>query len=117
MTIVEFEARSERLRDDGRVVWVAGELDLYTAPELERALLAAAGDGAGMVVVDFSGCTFVDSSAVRVLVEANRRLEQANGTLKIVAAAPAVRRPFELTGLDGLFDFYPSRTAALGGES
>jgi anti-sigma B factor antagonist len=117
MAIVEFEARSEPLRDGTWLVWVVGELDLYTAPELERAVLAASGEGAGAVVVDLSGCTFLDSTALAILVEANRRLGHANGGLKIIGTAPVVRRPFELTGLDRLFDFYPTRTAALDEEN
>jgi anti-sigma B factor antagonist len=117
MAIVEFEARSERLRDGTWLVWVAGELDLYTAPELERAVLAARGEAADTVLVDLSGCTFLDSTALAILVEANRRLGNANGGLKIIGAAAAVRRPFEITGLDRLFLFYPTRVAALDGES
>ena len=95
---------------------MVGELDLYTAPELERTLLAAADAGAA-VMVDLSGCTFLDSTALAILVEANRRLGNANGGLKIIGAAAAVRRPFEITGLDRLFTFYPTRTAVLDGES
>jgi anti-sigma B factor antagonist len=99
------------------LVQVTGELDLYTAPEFERALLAAEGDAADMVMVDLSGCTFMESTALAMLVAASRRLDGGNAALKIVAAAPAVRRPFELTGLDRLFDFYPTRMAALDGEA
>src|ERR687887_2045691 len=87
MAIIEFEARSERLVNGTCLVWVAGELDLHTAPELERALLAAATEAPGPVMVDLSGCTFLDSTALAILVEANRRLE-ANGGVKIVGAAP-----------------------------
>ena len=68
-------------------------------------------------MVDLSGCTFLDSTALAILVEANRRLGDANGALKIIGAAPAILRPFELTGLDRLFAFYPTRTAVLDGES
>ena len=117
MAIIEFEARSERLVNGTCLVWVAGELDLHTAPELERALLAAATEAPGPVMVDLSGCTFMDSTALAILVEASRRLDGANGRLTIIAAAPAILRPFQITGLDRLFVFYPTRMAALSGES
>jgi anti-anti-sigma factor len=64
-----------------------------------------------------SGCTFLDSTALAILVEATRRLGHTNGALRIIGAAPAVRRPFEITGLDRSFAFYPTRVAALDGES
>jgi anti-sigma B factor antagonist len=117
MAIVEFDATSERLRDGTRLVYVAGELDLHTAPELERTVLPEAGEGVCPVIVDLTGCTFIDSTALAILLELNRRLKHGNGALKIVAAAPAILRPFEITGLDRLFVIYPSRTAAIGGES
>jgi anti-sigma B factor antagonist len=113
MAIMEFEAGRELLADGTCVVCVAGELDLHTAPEFERALLAGAGERAETFILDLSGCTFLDSTALGILVEANRRLGNGNGAVKIVAAAPAIRRPFEITGLDRLFDFYPTRMAAL----
>ena len=112
MSVVEFQARSERLRDGTRIVAVAGELDLYTAPELEQALLAI--DGA-RAVVDLSECTFIDSTALALLVEANSRLGYPQARLSIVAAAAEIRRPFELTGLDRRFAFYPTMSAALEG--
>ena len=59
--------RSRASRDGGAtVVRVEGELDMSTCPELEHALEGA--DLADHVVVDLSGCTFFDSSALRVLV-------------------------------------------------
>lgn len=116
MAIVEFVASSERLTDGARLVRVAGELDLHTAPQLERTLLSAAEERVATVMVDLSSCTFIDSTALAMLVQAKRRLAGANA-MKIIGAAPAIRRPFEITGLDRLFDFYPTRMSALNGET
>jgi anti-sigma B factor antagonist len=110
---VEFQAKSERLDDLTLVVSVAGELDVYTVPHLERALLAA--DGARSVVVELSECTFVDSSTLAVLLEASRRLSLSDARLLIVATSADVLRPFELTGLDSEFAFHASVAAALNG--
>ena len=88
-----------------------------TSPTLSTSSSSAKGEGAGAVLVDLSGCTFLDSTALAILVEATRRLGHTNGALRIIGAAPAVRRPFEITGLDRSFAFYPTRVAALDGES
>ena len=111
---LEFEATGEQRADGTFVVSVAGELDLYTAPEFERALLAA--DGAGSVVVDLSRCTFIDSSALGRLLAANRRLGLAQARLSIVAPSAEVRQPFQLTGLDREFAFHQSLALALNGR-
>ena len=111
MELDGFQARSERLEDGTLVVSVVGELDFFTAPEFEEALLAA--DGARSVVVELSGCTFIDSGALGVLVAADRRLAKAR--LSVVASSAEIRRPFELTGLDRKFAFHASLASALNG--
>lgn len=60
------------VRRHGAVVTLAGEVDLNTSDLLksELALACAFGDGAGDVVIDFSGLTFIGSSGLHVLIEA-----------------------------------------------
>ena len=61
---------------DGVVVTsVRGELDLETAGELRRRL-GSEGDEARRRVVDLSGCTFIDSTGVGLLVRAFRAAER-----------------------------------------
>jgi anti-anti-sigma factor len=59
------------VRRRGAVVALAGEVDLTTSELLrsELALACAHGDGAGDVVIDFSGLTFIGSSGLHVLIE------------------------------------------------
>jgi anti-anti-sigma factor len=111
MELDAFQARSERLEDGTLVVSVVGELDLYTVPELERALFAA--NGTRSVVVELSGCTFIDSAALDVLLAEDRRL--ATARLSVVARSAEIRRPFELTGLDRELPFHASLASALNG--
>jgi anti-sigma B factor antagonist len=94
----EFAIESITAGDGELVVSVAGELDLYTAPRLERALLEA--DGASRTTVDLSRTTFVDSTALHVLLVAARRLDAAGAPFVVLAPDPNVRRVFVLTGLD-----------------
>jgi anti-sigma B factor antagonist len=115
MELVEFQVTSERLEDDACVISVAGDLDLYTIPEFEQALLAA--DGARAVVVELSECTFLDSTALGILVKAKRNLWLAGTTLFVAGASAAIRRPFELTRLDRAFSFHPSVASALDGAT
>jgi anti-sigma B factor antagonist len=107
-----FDVWSNRLADGGPVVVGArGELDLHTAPELERALAAVA-DGAARLIVDLSAATFIDSTTLHVLLVQARRTEAAGGELVVVAADPNVRRVFEITGFDRLFSVVPALEAA-----
>lgn len=66
------------LDSDTSSIAVEGELDLATAPDLE-ALLDGALDAGRRVLVDLSETVFVDSKALRVLLDASRRLGACAG--------------------------------------
>lgn len=80
------------------VLALVGELDAYTGPALSQAL-AAAGD----VTLDLSGVTFVDSSALRILVLAHQQRAEHGARLRLQAPSDAVRRLLDVSGLDRLF--------------
>lgn len=112
MEEIEFRARSERLADETHVVSVAGELDMYTAPEFERAL-ELNGSANGRLVIDLSACTFIDSTALGILLRADRHI--GGNALLVVAAGVEVLRAFEVSGVARRFALHPSLEAALNG--
>jgi anti-anti-sigma factor len=77
------------------MVSVAGELDVATAPELERVLQALSGH----VVVDCRSLQFMDATAVGVIIRASRRLD----SLRLVNVAPFIRRMLEIVEVDAVF--------------
>jgi anti-sigma B factor antagonist len=85
------------------VLRAAGELDVNTAPELREQLARLINDGVRRIVVDLTDVSFVDSTALSVLVSALKRLRQADGDLALASPNPSVRRVFEITGLTRLF--------------
>src|SRR5688572_22088166 len=101
--VLEFVISSRRLANGTFVVAVSGEVDLYTAPELERALAGPLAEGTAQLVVDLSDATFVDSTALHVLLRSARQLDRDAGELIVVVPDPNVRKLFEITGLDRLF--------------
>ena len=94
--------------DDVAIVRFRGEADLHTAPILRDALEEAIETGAGTLVVDLTGVTFVDSMMLGVLLGATRRTRPRGTRMRIVVDDPHVRRVFELTLLDRVLELYPS---------
>jgi anti-anti-sigma factor len=88
--------------DDGVVVVVlSGEHDVYTAPALREKIDAVIEDGAPFVI-DLTPTTFLDSSVLRVLLEARRQAEERGIGFAVAlndSEAPGVRRILEVTGL------------------
>ena len=109
--------RIELDRSDGGVVVVvlSGEHDVYTAPELRDRIDSVIEEGAPFVI-DLTPTTFLDSSVLRVLLEARRRAEE-NGLGFAVALsdaeAPGVRRILEVTGLIPVLPVVETREVAL----
>ena len=88
------------LRGD-RLLIVAGELDLATVPELARMLGALRARGHA-VVLDLADVTFMDSSGLSLLLEAQLDADRDGWEFSIRRASEAVRRIVALAGLQRL---------------
>ena len=91
-------AVSLRVEQNGRgpVVYVAGDLDIATAPQLRGCLRSLRGSS---VTLDFSAVTFMDSTALGVLIGARQRLQQVGGSLVLRGVQPPQMKVLEVTGL------------------
>jgi anti-sigma B factor antagonist len=110
---VNFDVKTEKVDESTYVIALAGEVDLYTAPEFKQQLLDVIGEGGKDVVVDFSDTTFIDSTTLGVLVGGVKRLRAQDGRLSLVCSDRNIRKIFEITGLDRVFTIYPTRDEAL----
>ncbi len=112
---MNFDIKTEQLGDDRYVIALAGEVDLYTAPEFKQQLLDVIAQGAKNVVVDFTDTTFIDSTTLGVLVGGVKRLRSTDGQLALVCADRNITKIFEITGLDRVFTIYATRAEAVDG--
>ena len=110
---MNFDINTEHLNGDTYVISLAGEVDLYTAPEFKQQLLEVIGQGGKEVIVDFSDTTFIDSTTLGVLVGGVKRLRSNDGQLSLVCSDRNITKIFEITGLDRVFTIYPSREEAV----
>ena len=110
---MNFDIQTDKLSDDAYVISLAGEVDLYTAPEFKQQLLEVIGQGGKNVVVDFSNTTFIDSTTLGVLVGGVKRLRTNDGQLSLVCSDRNITKIFEITGLDRVFAIYDTRDEAV----
>ena len=109
----QFSLHEEHLDHQRHVIAVAGEIDLFTAPELKSALAAAVEGGRTRIVVDLTETSFLDSTALGVLIGAVKRLRTRDGVLTIVNTDRNIAKTFEITGLDQIFTIRPTRGEAI----
>src|SRR5947209_4263965 len=83
-----------------RDVVVNGDVDLSTAPALERAITeAVTADGVTRVLVDLSAVEFMDSSGIAVLLKGRRAADERSVEFRVTGGHGIVRQVLELTGV------------------
>lgn len=88
------------------VVVTLAEVDVATADELRSELatavkrhLAAADARSVPLTIDLSAVTFLDSTGLGAILDADRAVRAAGGRLELVGLQPTVRRVLEVTGV------------------
>ena len=99
------------------VISVHGDTDMYVADELRVRLATAIDAAPTALVLDLSGVTFLDSMALGVLLGGLKRMREIGGQLRVVTPRAEIRRIFEVTMLDELFDIDSSQDEALAAAS
>jgi anti-sigma B factor antagonist len=101
---------------DCALIRVAGEIDVYTAPQLREAILSLIGDGVSHVIADLRGVEFLDSTGLGAIVGGHKRLRTNDGSLVLAASPDRIVRLFRITGLDRAFSLHPSVPEAIAVE-
>ncbi len=118
MSPLPFEVRKETLDGGVEAIEVLGELDMNTAPELERALEEAIADPGAAVMLDLCDCEFIDSTGIALIVRSWQRLDRdggdgGRGRLVLCSHNHQVRRLLQITGVESQISLHDQRDAAL----
>jgi anti-sigma B factor antagonist len=93
------------------VVAASGELDAFVAGDLDDAFARAT--RASHLVVDLRAVSFMDSTALGILVRAVRAVDDRAGEVRVVLPNGTARRIFEITTLDRVLPVSESLGEAL----
>jgi anti-sigma B factor antagonist len=96
-----------RASTDGDAVIVAprGELDMATVGAVEQELRRALRAGANKLVLDLRGLSFMDSTGLHLVARWSKDSSRDGFDFELEQGPPAVRRVFELSGMDGQLPF------------
>jgi anti-sigma B factor antagonist len=95
------------------VVAAPEEIDITNAERLRSALLKAAADGHGPLVIDMTRTRFCDSSGLHALIAAHKRAQTEDREVRLVIPRPPVLRVFALTGMDTVIPNFTTLAEAL----
>jgi anti-sigma B factor antagonist len=94
------------------VIELEGEVDVYTAPQLKQQMISLLESGSSQMMIDLTKVEYLDSTALGVLIGGLKRMREREGNLSLICPSPRIRRVFEITGLDKIFDIYNSEADA-----
>jgi anti-sigma B factor antagonist len=91
------------------VISVGGELDLYTAPQLQDVVTGVLEADGPRIAIDLTDVGFVDSSGLGVIVACLTGARDRGGDLVLVAPpTSSLTRLLTLIGLDATISTHPS---------
>jgi len=94
--------------DGMKILTVAGEIDVYTAPQFKEAVNGIIAGGQKHLIIDLSDVTYMDSSGFGTLLSATRRLRPQGGTINLVKCNSSIDRILRITRLNTVFNTYDS---------
>lgn len=75
---------------------LSGRLDTITAPILEKTIVENSCE-VEKLVLDFKGLEYISSAGLRVVLNAQKKMQQMGG-MKVINVCEAVMEVFEITG-------------------
>ncbi len=94
------------------VIELEGEVDVYTAPRLKQQIINLLEGGSRDLIVNLSKVEYLDSTALGVLIGGLKRMRELDGNMVLVCPNARIRRVFEITGLDKIFDIFEAEDEA-----
>lgn len=90
-------------------LYLAGEIDAYTAPQLREVILPSVERPKQKVTVDLSEIEYIDSTGLGIFIGALKASHAHNGSLVLMGMTKRVQRLFTITGLDELITIHDEK--------
>jgi anti-sigma B factor antagonist len=100
-------------QDQPNVLPLEGEIDLHLSPNVAESLRGMIEKKPRLLIVDLTRVTYLDSSALAVLIEAMQNVEEYGGAFALAGLGKDVLTIFEIAKLDQVFRIFPDADAAL----
>jgi anti-anti-sigma factor len=100
--------------DQVTLIEADGRIDSMNANELGEALSQEIERGSRQIVLDLSKVSYMSSAGLRELVAAYNKLQNVSGDLRLAQPSSRVMDVLEMSGLDTIFQIFPTQVEAVG---
>jgi anti-sigma B factor antagonist len=109
------QLNADQVEPDVEAIRVEGELDLATVGEFEERVARALDGRRRRIMIDLSGCRFIDSSVLAALIQLRAKSGSSDHPRFAVVAGAQPLRVLRMTGLDQRIPVFETRQDALDG--
>ncbi len=97
--ITDFSVNINTEEEAMPAVEVRGEIDVYTSPDLRRALEKAVDEDVSAFILDLENVQYIDSTGLGTIAYTAQHLQERNGTVFVVCKKPQIKKIFDVSGL------------------
>jgi len=94
------------------IISISGRIDTVTSKDVEAKLEGAIEEKKNKMIIDLAKVDYISSVGLRVLLAALKKQRQNQGSLQLASLQPLVQNIFRITGLDEVFQIFPTEEAA-----
>jgi anti-sigma B factor antagonist len=99
--------------EQGTVVGLEGEIDLYHTPDLKKKLTEVAKKKPACIILNFASVKYIDSSGLATIIDLYQQVKVYGGKLALVGLSVQVKSVFEVARLNQVFAIYDSEQQAV----
>jgi anti-sigma B factor antagonist len=103
---------TEKIIEDVRIISISGRIDTITSKDLDAKLNETIEERIEKIIIDLEKVDYISSVGLRVLLAALKKQKHNHGSLPLVSLQPFVQNVFKITGLDKVFQIFPTEDAA-----
>lgn len=103
---------AEKNNGDICIITISGRIDAVTSKDVEAKLDGAIEERKEKIIINLAKVDYISSVGLRVLLAALKKQRQNQGSLQLASLQPFVQNIFKITGLDKVFQIFPTEEAA-----
>lgn len=96
----------EEKQEQGTVVFVSGEIDIYTAQRFKERIYNIVDSNESDITIDCSSLNYIDSTGLGIFVGALKKTKLKGKDIHIRNISDNIKKLFIITGLDKLFKIH-----------
>jgi len=105
--------KKEPVSEGTQLVYLAGELDIYSAPDFKEEMLSLMNEGCRNLIINLDNLKYIDSRGLGTFIGISRNIKEKEGSLALVCANATIIRTFQRTGLMEIFRVFETNNEAL----